>query len=52
MMQDSVLEDSALAAMVEVGEGAQVVQASVVGEGYVVTSGSVLSDVRIPINDQ
>ncbi len=52
MMQDSALEDSVLAAMVEVGEGAQIVQGSVVGEGYVVTSGSVLSDVRLPINDQ
>ncbi len=52
MMQGSVLEDSVLAAMVEIGTGARIVQYSVVGEGHVVDSGSVLSDVRVPIHDQ
>ncbi len=51
MMHGSVLEDSVLAAMVEVGEGARVANYSVVGDGYVVAAGLTLSDVRVPIND-
>ncbi len=48
IMQDSLLADSVLGENVAVGAGSRVSDWSVVGEGHIVTPGSVLHRARIP----
>jgi mannose-1-phosphate guanylyltransferase len=48
IMQGSLVSDSVLAENVEVGAGSRVSDWSVVGDGYIVTPGSVLHHARIP----